>query len=251
MRLRNEHPAQWHCARGSIRRMKRFTLAFLAVAVMVIVALLVNDTGVGALLSGHRHDPLAYGIKLTIQLILALAAAGVIAMAVSIAGSIVRMAMRLGGYRHDKPEWKLFSAEGAIVGLVVVGAWLGWSPRDIYPHPDEPSQIEIRNPSLLENPFGLPPGSSGLSALIVTYRDAKGNTLVQQNYEFDDVTAAKRVARCTILWGAKGTQRAIVQLANGNCLFFPEPWEDDDGCPPEDVSEAYLKGETVDGMRGP
>jgi hypothetical protein len=226
--------------------MKRVALVFLAVAVMAIVAWLVNDISVGALLSGHRHDPLAYAIKLTIQLILGLSAAGVIAVVVSTAGSIVRMTMRLGGYRHNKLEWQWVSAEGAIVGMVVVGAWLGWSPREIYPHPEETSQIEIRNPSLLENPFGLPPGSMGLSALIVTYRDAKGSTLVQKSYEFDDVTAAKQEARCTILWGAKGTQRAIVQLANGNCLVFPEHWEDNDDCPPEDVSEAYLKGETID-----
>jgi hypothetical protein len=28
-----------------------------------------------------------------------------------------------------------------------------------------------------------------------------------------------------------------------NCLFFPEPWEAEDGCPPESVIKAYLKGE--------
>jgi hypothetical protein len=208
----------------------------------VIVALLVNDTSVGALLPGHRHGYYSYGIKQTIQLFLALAAAGGIAVTVSIAGSIVRMTMRLGGYRHEKLEWKLFNAEGAIVGLVVVGAWLGWSPRDVYPHPEESSQIEIRNPSLLENPLGFPPGSSGLSTLIVTYWDAKGKAFVQKDYEFDDVPAAKRVARCTILWGARGTQRAIVELSNGNCLFFPEPREDEDGCPEESVIKDYLKG---------
>jgi hypothetical protein len=226
-------------------------LAVPAVALMVVVAWLVNDIGLGALLSAHRHGYYSYGIKQTIQLFLALTAAGVISLAVSTAGSIVRMALRLGGYRHEKPEWKIFSAEGAIVGLVVVGAWLGWSPRDTYRHPDEWSQIDLRNPSLLENPLGFSPGSSCLSALIVTHRDTKGNTLVQQDYEFDDVAGANQVARCTILWGAKGTQRAIVQLANGNCLVFPEPWEDDDRCPPEDVSEAYLKGETIDRIRGP
>jgi hypothetical protein len=224
-------------------------LSLPAVAVMLIVAWLVNGISFGALFSGYRYGLLAYGIKQTIQLILALAAAGVINLVVSIAGSIVRMALRLGGYRDDKPEWKRFSAEGAIIGLVVVGAWLGWSPRDVYPHPEESSQIELRNPSLLENPFGLSSGSSCLSALIVTYRDVKGNTLMQQSFEFDDVAGAKQVPRCTILWGAKGTQRAIVELANGSCLIFPEPWEDDDRCPPEDVSEAYLKGETVDGRR--
>jgi hypothetical protein len=227
--------------------MRKVVLAVPAVAVMLTVAWLVNGISFGVLLSGHRHELLTYGIKQTIQIILTLAAAGIINIVISTAGSIMRMALRLGGYRDDKPEWKRFSAEGAVVGLVVVGAWLGWSPRDIYPHPEEPSQIELRNPSLLENPFGLPSGSSLLSALIVTYRNPKGNTLVQQSYEFDDVAGAKRVARCTILWGAKGTQRAIVELANGSCLFFPEPREDEDGCPPEDVSEAYLKGETVGG----
>jgi hypothetical protein len=207
-------------------------VAFLAVpsvAVMVIVAWLVNGTSVAALLADHRHDFLTYGIKQTIQLILALAAAGVINLVVSTAGSIVRLILRLGGYRDERPEWKRFSAEGAIVGLIVVGAWLGWSPRDVYPHPEESSQIEIRNPSLLENPLGFSPGSSCLSALIVTYRDTKGNTLVQQDYEFDDVAGAKQVSRCTILWGAKGTQRAIVQLDNGNCHVFPEPREDENG----------------------
>jgi hypothetical protein len=214
-------------------------LAVPAVALMVLVAWLVNDIRLGALLSAHRHGYYSYGIKQTIQLFLALAAAGVIALAVSIGGSIVRMALRLGGYRPDKKAWNLFSSEGAIVGLVVVGAWLGWSPRDVYRHPDEWSQIDLRNPSLLENPLGFSPGSSCLSALIVTHRDTKGNTLVQQDYEFDDV---QRVDRCTILWGAKGTQRAVVQLANGNCLFFPEPREDDDRCPPESVIKGYLNG---------
>jgi hypothetical protein len=232
--------------------MKKFALlAVPAVALMVVVAWLVNDIGLGALLSAHRHGYYSYGIKQTIQLFLALSAAGVITVAISFAGSLGRMIIRLGGYRPDKPAWNLFSSEGAIVGLVVVGAWLGWSPRDTYRHPDEWSQIDLRNPSLLENPLGFSPGSSCLSALIVTHRDTKGNTLVQEDYEFDDVAGANQVARCTILWGAKGTQRAIVQLANGNCHVFPESWEDDDRCPPEDVSEAYLKGETVDGMRGP
>jgi hypothetical protein len=230
---------------------KSALLAVPAFSLMVVVAWLVNGTSFGVLLTNHWDEPFSYGIKQTIQLFLVLAAAGVITVAVSTAGSIVGMIIRLGGYRPDKPAWNLFSAEGAIVGLVVVGAWLGWSPRDVYPHPDDPRQIEIRNPSLLENPLGFSPGSNCLSALIVTHRDTKGNTLVQQDYEFDDVAGAQRVDRCTVLWGAKGTQRAIVQLANGNCHVFPESWEEDDGCPPEDVSEAYLKGERVDGMRRP
>jgi hypothetical protein len=226
-------------------RRRKIALAVPALALMVIVAWLVNGTSVRALLADHRHDFLTYGIKQTIQIILALAAAGVINLVVSTAGLIVRMALRLGGYGDDKHEWKRFSAEGAIIGLVVVGAWIGWSPRDTYRHPEEWSQIDLRNPSLLENPLGFSPGSSCLSALIVTYRDTKGNTLVQQSFEFDDIAGAKRVDRCTILWGAEGTQRAIVQLANGNCLFFPEPREDEDGCPPESETNAYLKGKTV------
>lgn len=116
---------------------------------------------------------------------------------------------------------------------------------------NDPRRFEIRRPNQFENLLGFPPVSQGNSALIVAYRDAKSNILVQQDYEFDDVTAPKRDARCTILWGAKGTQRAVVQLANGNCLFFPEPREDDDGCLSESVVKAYLTGEKIDGIHKP
>ncbi len=49
-----------------------------------------NGISFGALLSAHQYRLLSYGIKQTIQMILALAAAGVINLVVSTAGSIVR-----------------------------------------------------------------------------------------------------------------------------------------------------------------
>jgi hypothetical protein len=45
--------------------MRRVALVVLAIAVMMIVAWLANDTSVGALLSTHRHELLTYGIKVT------------------------------------------------------------------------------------------------------------------------------------------------------------------------------------------
>ncbi|MBI5582736.1 MAG: hypothetical protein HY892_02835 [Deltaproteobacteria bacterium] len=85
----------------------------------------------------------------------------------------------------------------------------------------------------------------------MTYRDGKGGTLVQLDYEFTDGNSTQRVTGRTLLWGADGTQRTVVRLNNGRYLFFPQPLETEEGCPPEIVIKDYLHGETVDGRRRP
>ncbi len=169
-------------------------------------------------------------------------------MAVSIAVvSIGRMVMRLGDTGTKSRSGNFSAPKGdRRPGCRRRLAWL--VPEDIYP-PDDPRQIRIRNPSLLENPFELAPGSSGLSALIVTHRDAKEPWCSKNT---DSTMSPPRAGRQ--MYDPLGRERytsALSYTSPTAIASSSQAQEDEDRCPSESEIEAYLNGETVDGMRRP
>lgn len=226
--------------------MKKYFRLLQAAGAMLTIALIVSGTDVESILLHRAEDSWADAIRFVVQVILALLVARAIDVAVSLSGSILRWIRHHQGAPRDRPLWRSTTPEGLIVGLVAVGIGLGWSPRDVYPHPEEPRQFELRYPSLLENPLLFPPGSRGLASVLATYRDSEKHTTVQTTWEFTDDTATERVAGRTILWSTSGPGRGIVKTNSGECLFFPETLGGGGGCLSDTVTEAYLRGESID-----
>ena len=225
--------------------MKPCRLGVLVAAVVAATALLVNGTNGGAILWRLQHEPVAYCTTLAIQFLLALAAAVFIAVAVSVAGEIVRRFARWAGLLRDVRTWRGLTAEGCVIGLVVVGAWLRWAPTDVYLNPDRTHQVEVRLASLIEGPLGIHPCSDAYVPVTVRYRDENGHTIVQQSCEGRYSTNVERITARDISWSKGNTPcRAVVMLPEtGACLFFPDPIEEGDYCPPQSAIDAYLNGE--------
>ena len=228
--------------------MKNFCFVLLAYPVMLVaIAMLSGNASVEGVLSAYRSAPLSFSVMSAIQIFFALGVAIVIAQMVSVVGSIMRWFMhRMGGASAGRIGPSL-TAEGMIFGLAVVGIWLGWAPKDIYPCREDARRIEIRRPSLIEGPFGLHGCSDVFVPVTLTYQDEEGLSVVQGGYEDKDGTPAQRVLNRTIRWGTNSLPRVVVELPEtGDCLFFPEPIPEESFCPPESAIEAYLRGEPVD-----
>lgn len=222
--------------------------AALACAMILIVAWVVNGTTLEAALLLQGHEPLPYLTKTVVQIFLALLAARLIDLVVSSAGSLLLWRRQRRGPPHPERVWRYSTPKGMIVGIIVVGVFLGWAPKDVYRHPEDQRRFELHRSSLLENPLGFPPGSRGTTRLVVMHATKEGRRVSQSGFEFTDLTAAERAAGRTVLWSAGGEERSVLKLAGGECLFFPRPFGGYDSfpCPSEEVIETFLGGETLD-----
>lgn len=222
-------------------------LFLLAPVMLVAIALLAGDADIDGVWRAGRFAPLPFTVLSAIQLSVALGAAAVIAVAVSVAGSIMRWLLCQLGLLSDARPWFGVTTEGMIVGLAAAGLWLGWAPTDIYPCHEGARRIEIRRPSLLEGPLGMHYGCSDcLVPVTVTYRDEDGRTVTQRDCEYRYGTSAERVCNRTIRWGTKQPPRVVVELPlSSDCLFFPEPVDSGHGTLPAHAIGAYLRGEPV------
>lgn len=233
-------------ARLSFGKRRVLVLGFFGIVVAMTLVVLTDVLPVRL----PRFEDLAWHFGLlAVLLVFVLLFVMAITGTVSAAGSIARWFARRWGTGDDQWKWRWISAEGLIVGLAVAGTWLGWSPTDVYPHPEENRQIEMRQPSLLEASLVLHHGSDCFVRVTVTYRDAHGRTFVQRDCEGRQEQAVARIMNRTIRWSNSGPPRAVVILhESGNFLFFPEPIKDNH-CPPEEAVEAYLRGAPAEAVQ--
>jgi len=216
---------------------------------LIAIALGVSGVDLGYALSNYHRATFDFSSLFAMQLFFAMGVVFVIALVVSSAGFLLRWLLYLTGFSPDERSAFSLTAEGLIVGLVVVGTALGWAPKDVYTcGQSELLRIEIRSPSLLEGPLGFHHCSDCFVPVTVTYRDAISNlTVVQSGTDYSYGTRAQRASDRIVSWGTNTLQRVVVQLpASCDCLFFPEPVPDALECPSESVIDAYLRGEPVD-----
>jgi len=225
------------------RFLKDCGLALLVPAAILAVALAANGVGAEALLPSRTAHLPAYLFMQAVQLLFALVPALVLAFAIGVVGAGIRwlVARAHGGRRTD--AWQALPPEGLAVGVVAVGICLGWSPTDVYPNPKGDGQIELRQPSLIEGPFGFFPCSDCYIPVTVTYRDGQGRRRVRRECEGREQTDTDRIRGRTIRWSTEGPERVVVLLPEtGQYVFFPDCPLELDHSPPDEAVQAYLRG---------
>jgi hypothetical protein len=219
--------------------------ACLVPVAIVIVALLVNGASPAAVVP-HGHFLVPYSIFFAVQGFIALVATAAIAVAVSVAGSVVRWVVRWAGLAADGPVWRALTSEGVVIGVIVVGAYLGWAPTDVYRSPHGPPSIEARIASPIEAPLGIGASSDCFVEVRVTWRDGKGHRVVRRTCEYRCNGSAERILERRVSWGDGAASRVVVELpGTASYLFFPDPVEEAESPPSERVLAAYLRGEPV------
>ncbi|MBM3883560.1 MAG: hypothetical protein FJ387_28290 [Verrucomicrobia bacterium] len=187
----------------------------------------------------------AYGLFLTIQLLIALVPFALAAVSLTAAGYTLRWLAHRSGRAGPSVRWRWWAPEAAIAAGALTGAWLAWHPQDTYLNPEGSERLAFRQPSLLEGPLGLHACSDVFVPVTVTYTDAAGRPLDQRACEAKESTAAMRVMNRVIQWSANAPGRVVVILpATGMHLFFPEPLPAE-ALPTQPAIDAYLNGEPV------
>jgi hypothetical protein len=215
-------------------------LGLLVTACVIVPALLMS------------RDNKGYCLLLGVQLLSLLFPFLLVALGLSAVGSFFR---RIGGSCGFLPRqrWRWVSAEGLMVGLVGAGAWLVWSPRDVYFSPTGSEMITFQEPSPLQTPLGIGPCSGVFKPVTVTYTDGHSRSFVQESWEETPLNATARVLNRTIQWGLGSPARAVVILPEtGLGLFFPERVTNN-FCPPDGAVATYLRDapvQTVERMCG-
>jgi hypothetical protein len=232
-------------ASGSV--VKRCLRALRAVIAMLAIAWLIHPLSILTIVSIRQHQPLFYIMTLTVQMTLALMAAHIINVAISLAGSIVRGKRHSGKASRDRLTRRFSTPAGMIIGLMVVGFCMGWAKSDVYEHPKEDRRVVVRRANLFEEPLGLPAGSNVITTVTAKYQDEEWQYVIGRSREFTDGTV-DRVADRTVLWSRSGPKRAVVKFNSGGCIFFPDLIDDDDACR-DAVIEEYLAGESIDHIR--
>ena len=225
--------------------MKACLAACLVPVAIVLVALLVNGASLAAVLP-HGHFQAASGIFFAVQWFIAVVATAVIAVAFSVAASAVRWVVRWAGLSADGPLWRALTTDGVVIGVVLVGAYLGWAPTDVYESPHGPQSVEVRIASPIEAPLGIGESSDCFVEVRVTWCDGNGHSVVRRACEYKCHGNAERVLGRNIAWGNGDVSRVVVELpGTATYLFFPEPVEEAEFPPSERVLAAYLRGEPV------
>jgi len=213
---------------------RRAGLAAACLATMLAIALcLSGDVGTWALLSLQRRSPWTYAVALTAEVSLASMAAAGIAVVASCASAAVRWAgMRAGWLRQERVWRDLATIEGALVGLVAAGAYLGYAPGDTYRSPDGTRSLEVRKASRIARPLGMGIASPGVAVLTVIYRGA-GQPIVKQTYTFGDIPGHPWSVR----WSERGNRAIVALQGSDECLLLPAGVSGLDACLEEALEE--------------